>query len=237
MVFENRDLGNKPFDQRFIKFCDGGRLLPDEILQVLDQAHLLILDYAVHLCLFSHIPEPEDFIRDGVVIALLIRHLHELLLQLPEAFIDDFRRQGISLFDHCGNVGLQGFQEVVLFKPEYCFQCPEYPCERYAHIDEYDSFLTHRNQKADLGKMQRIGEEAYNAEQVEKRQILDRLLAAYNDGRKKTLFCLAVNLVPLEDLRTVFEGDDMEIPVKERAKLMEKRLKERSSVELKLRRK
>ncbi len=59
----------------------------------------------------------------------------------------------------------------------------------------------------------------------------------YNDGRKKTLFCLAVNLLPLEELRTVFEGDDMEIPVKERAKLMEKRLKERSSVELKLRRK
>jgi hypothetical protein len=36
-------------------------------------------------------------------------------LQLPEAFIDDFRRQGISLFDPCGNVGLQGFQKVVLF--------------------------------------------------------------------------------------------------------------------------
>ena len=30
VVFENRDLGNKPFDQRFIKFCDGGRLLPED---------------------------------------------------------------------------------------------------------------------------------------------------------------------------------------------------------------
>ena len=65
MVFENRDLGNKPFDQRFIKFCDGGRLLPDEILQVLDQAHLLILDYAVDFGLLSHIPEPENLISDG----------------------------------------------------------------------------------------------------------------------------------------------------------------------------
>ena len=157
----------------------------------------------------------------------------------------DFTRNNpyFSLSGHCGGCGF-GNQSCPIArcslehgKPEYCFQCPEYPCERYAHIDEYDSFLTHRNQKTDLGKMQRIGEEAYNAEQVEKRQILDRLLAAYNDGRKKTLFCLAVNLVPLEDLRTVFEGDDMEIPVKERAKLMEKRLKERSSVELKLRRK
>lgn len=93
------------------------------------------------------------------------------------------------------------------------------------------------NQKADLERMQRIGEEAYNAEQVEKRQILDRLLAEYNDGRKKTLFCLAVNLLPLEELRTVFVDGDLQLPVKDRAKLMEKRLKEKSSVELKLRRK
>lgn len=85
--------------------------------------------------------------------------------------------------------------------------------------------------------MHRIGEEAYNAEQIEKHQILDRLLEEYNDGRKKTLFCLAVNLLPLEDLRTVFEDGDPEIPVKDRARQMEKRLKERSCVELKLRKK
>ena len=120
---------------------------------------------------------------------------------------------------------------------EYCFQCPEYPCERYAHIDEADSFITHMNQKADLEKMQRIGEETYTAEQVEKRQILDRLLSEYNDGRKKTLFCLAVNLLSLEDLRTMFADDDLQLSVQERAKLMDKRLKEKSTIELKLRRK
>ena len=93
------------------------------------------------------------------------------------------------------------------------------------------------NQKSDLEKMQRIGEEVYNAEQVEKRQILDRLLAEYNDGRKKTLFCLAVNLMPLEDLRAAFANDDLQLPIQDRAKLMEKRLKEKSSIDLKLRRK
>ena len=85
--------------------------------------------------------------------------------------------------------------------------------------------------------MQEIGEEAYNREQAEKRRILDRLLAEYNDGRKKSLFCLAVNLLPLEDLRTVFEDGDLELPLQDRAKQMEKRLKEKSSLELKLRRK
>lgn len=31
---------------------------------------------------------------------------------------------------------------------------------------------------------------------------------------KKTLFCLAVNLLPLEVLRTVFEDGDPDLPIK-----------------------
>ena len=88
-----------------------------------------------------------------------------------------------------------------------------------------------------MEKIQNTGEDAYNAEQIKKRQILDRLLSEYNDGRKKTLFCLAVNLLPLNDLRAVFDKEDMDIPLKERARLMEERLKGRSETELKLRKK
>ena len=86
---------------------------------------------------------------------------------------------------------------------EYCFQCSEYPCEKQKHIDDFDSFITHRNQKSDLEKAQRIGIDAYNAEQIEKSKILDILLSGYNDGRKKTLFCTAVNLLDVRDLREV----------------------------------
>ena len=86
------------------------------------------------------------------------------------------------------------------------------------------------NQKKDLERMQEIGEEAYNREQAEKRRILDRLLEEYNDGRKKTLFCLAVNLLPLEDLRTVFEDGDLQLPLQDRVKQMEKRLKEKTAL-------
>ena len=149
----------------------------------------------------------------------------------------------MNISGHCGGCGF-GNQSCPIARcslehesPEYCYQCSDYPCERYVHIDEADSFITHMNQKTDLEKMQRIGEETYHAEQVEKRQILDQLLSEYNDGRKKTLFCLAVNLLALEELRKVFVDDDLQLPVKDRAEMMEKRLKERSSVELKLRRK
>ena len=46
---------------------------------------------------------------------MVVGFLQEFLLQLPQAFVDDLWRQGISLFDHRGDVCLQGFQEVVLF--------------------------------------------------------------------------------------------------------------------------
>lgn len=120
--------------------------------------------------------------------------------------------------------------------PQYCFECSEYPCKKYDDIDVFDSFITHRNQKRDLEKAQQ-DIDSYNAEQIQKRQILERLLKDYNDGRKKTLFCLAVNLMSISDLLDVFVDSDMDLPVKERAQLMEKRLKEKSSVELKLRKK
>ena len=63
---------------------------------------------------------------------------------------------------------------------EYCFQCNEYPCEKYEKIDKFDSFISHRNQKRDLEKARQIGIEAYNAEQEEKVEILGTLLAGYS---------------------------------------------------------
>ena len=84
---------------------------------------------------------------------------------------------------------------------EYCCQCREYPCEKYEHIDDFDSFITHRNRRADLEKVRQFGAEAYNTEQMEKMKILDILLSGYNDGRKKTFFCVAVNLLNLQELK------------------------------------
>ena len=52
-----------------------------------------------------------------------------------------------------------------------------------------------------MEKARRYGIEAYNEEQVEKAKILDALLSGFNDGRKKTLYCVAVNLLDLQELR------------------------------------
>lgn len=55
---------------------------------------------------------------------------------------------------------------------EYCYECKQYPCEKYQKVDEYDSFITHRRQIADLERARRIGIEQYNQKQREKEQIL-----------------------------------------------------------------
>ncbi len=112
---------------------------------------------------------------------------------------------------------------------EYCFQCGEYPCEKYVGADAYDSFVTHQNQLADSEKAQKIGLTAYHAEQTEKAEILARLLASYNDGRRKNFYCLAVNLLELDDLRSVMAQTQNESTfigqnVKESAAAMAERL-------------
>lgn len=108
---------------------------------------------------------------------------------------------------HCGGCG-NGNQSCSIArcsleqgKVDYCYECSNYPCEKYQHIDEFDSFITHRRQKADLEKAQKIGIDIYNLEQKEKRIVLDDLLVNFNDGCRKNFFCVAVNLLELSDLQ------------------------------------
>lgn len=128
---------------------------------------------------------------------------------------------------------------------EYCFQCSQYPCEKYDHIDDFDSFITTRRQKVDLEKARQLGIEAYNTEQIEKTRILDVLLSGYNDGRKKTLFCLAVNLLELQELQAVLREiecrSDMEtLTLKEKSAFVARLLQDAAShreIDLKLHKK
>lgn len=155
----------------------------------------------------------------------------------------------MELGGHCGGCGF-GNQSCSIARcgmehggVEYCVQCSEYPCGRYKNADTHDYFITSLHRKRDLEKLKQMGGESYDAEQVEKRSILERLLAGYNDGRKKTLFCLAVNLLELDDLRRILEKADREageLSQKEKAAYAANLLQEcaaRSGIVLKLRKK
>ena len=130
-------------------------------------------------------------------------------------------------------------------KIEYCFQCGSFPCDKYAHIDDFDSFITHQNQMNDMGKAQQIGIPAYNAEQEEKRKILDFLLASYNDGRRKNLFWIAVNLLEIGEIENILKAVKSEkefqgLSKKEQASIIAKQLQDiaaNKGIALKLRKK
>ncbi|MDD3778440.1 MAG: DUF3795 domain-containing protein [Synergistaceae bacterium] len=104
---------------------------------------------------------------------------------------------------------------------EYCSECESYPCPKYNDIMQFDSFITHRNQILDMAKMIRLGSDAYQLELEQKSQILKYLLANFNDGRKKTFFSLAINLLDLSDsekiMQQIKERITREMTVKENA--------------------
>ena len=122
---------------------------------------------------------------------------------------------------------------------DYCFECDEYPCPKYDGVDGSDSFITHLNQFKDLDKAKTIGMPAYKAELDEKVRILETLLRDYNDGRRKSFFCLAVNLIELKDLRALMAQlpdplDSIKVKAKIAADLF-KELAEKRGITLTLR--
>jgi hypothetical protein len=124
---------------------------------------------------------------------------------------------------------------------EYCFLCESYPCERYKSPSKKDSFITYRNVSKDMRKAAQNGIGRYMAELNEKTAFLKTLLSRYNDGRNKSFYCAAVNLLSLEDLNGVklrMEEMDRAAPKEDRIKKVKAWLEEKAeskNIDLKLR--
>ncbi len=95
-------------------------------------------------------------------------------------------------------------------------RCPGYPCPRLTEAARFDSFVPHRNQLEHLNRWAAAPEDFW-AELAEKSRLLTELLEHYNDGRHKSFFCTAVNLLPAGDTAAVVERLDGSLPLKERA--------------------
>lgn len=158
----------------------------------------------------------------------------------------------MRLSNHCPGCGGGEHHSCAIAKcslehgaPEYCFQCDDFPCAKYKDVDKKDSFITHKNQLKDIQKAKNIGIDAYTKEQTEKVDILNCLLDNYNAGRQKTFFCIAVNLLEIQDIRTVMSylisnTDIKSLPIKDKAAYAVRQFQEtadRQGIELKLRRK
>ena len=104
---------------------------------------------------------------------------------------------------------------------DYCFECEEFPCKKYDTWGDTDSFITHKNYLADMKKAKEIGIEAYKVELNLKIKVLEDLLTNYNDGRRKSFYCLAINLLNLVDIEIVMgqirNDTDPQATIKENA--------------------
>jgi len=159
--------------------------------------------------------------------------------------------EGVSRCPGCGGSGFSGVHPAC--GPlsccgrqglEFCGQCGQFPCARLEGADLWDSFITHRNQMGDLRRAADIGLEDYIQELNGKMTALRTLLGHYDDGRRKSFFCTAVNLLDGDDVGAVLAElaaqTDGQTPIKERAALAVAALQQRADsggIDLKLRKK
>jgi len=87
---------------------------------------------------------------------------------------------------------------------EYCFECSEYPCRRYESIGDKDSFITYKNVTTNLEEAGRDLTD-YLATLNRKHEYLKLLLEKYNDGRAKSLYCIAIELFSIGALEELLE--------------------------------
>ena len=88
---------------------------------------------------------------------------------------------------------------------EYCFKCSLYPCARYKEKSQVDSFISYQNVLVDFQKAELEGLEQYKYELEKKMAILEYLIENYNDGKRKSFYCLAINLLLLPDLQAIMD--------------------------------
>ncbi len=108
---------------------------------------------------------------------------------------------------------------------ETCAQCPDRAsCERVSRVMEVakqgDSFISYRPLPANYAFIQRYGIEEFARQEMAKIELLSHLLKHYDEGRSKTFYCIASQLIPLDSLKVAVA--EAEAQIRESANIKEK---------------
>lgn len=93
---------------------------------------------------------------------------------------------------------------------DYCYLCQDYPCSKYKNALK-DSFITHQNIFTNFKEIKQIGLDFYLNNLRQKMDILEKLLANYDDGRRKSFYCLAINLLDLNSIKDIMRNIENDI--------------------------
>jgi len=110
-----------------------------------------------------------------------------------------------------------------------CAQCPDWAsCERVSRnmegAKQSDSFISYRPLPANFAFIQRHGIDEFARQEMAKMELLSYLLEHYDDGRSKSFYCIACQLIPLDSLKAALAEAEVEISesadIKEKSKLV-----------------
>ena len=131
---------------------------------------------------------------------------------------------------------------------EVCGQCPEFPCDKFAkRLDSpVDSVLTYKNIRHNMAFIKEQGLPKFLELQQQRMAILEQMLSGYNEGRSKSMYCIAATLLPIEKLTAALNEAEIRIrdeviksaDVKGRAQILRELLNAvtlKEGIELKLR--
>jgi len=116
-----------------------------------------------------------------------------------------FHTDGVSRCPGCGGPGFSETHPTCAVATcnarhdavEFCFQCSAYPCERYAAPSPVDSFVSYLGVLDNFAAAKRDLPTYLCGLRKRHAYLLD-LIANYNDGRSKGLYCVAMNNLPLD---------------------------------------
>jgi hypothetical protein len=111
---------------------------------------------------------------------------------------------------------------------EFCWECPENnTCDRWKKHrkagKKYDSFKCYQKLEDDISFVLKHGINKFEEQQRVKAQILREMLSQFNDGRSKSIYCIAATVMKIEELQDILikaRQQSKEMTLKEKAKIM-----------------
>lgn len=93
---------------------------------------------------------------------------------------------------------------------ETCAKCADWKnCDRVGRlldsIKQSDSFISYRPLVENYARISKLGIEGFINLLSVKIKLLEHLLADYDDGRSKSYYCLACQLLPIEDIEAALQ--------------------------------
>lgn len=110
---------------------------------------------------------------------------------------------------------------------ETCAECEEFPCSKIEKWDLIDSFICHRASLSNLKFIKTTGVGKFVEIQKKRIELLEIMLKQYNEGRSKSLFCIATALLSIEELEKALKTSEQQIKTDN---ISSSDLKSRSSV-------